>query len=252
MKTIYLGNIERNEIIIPLKKRTLWPIVTMSAITILMIILPIVFPSILDGHYEGKGYSNTVLIETSAGTGSGVYIGDNNLITAAHVVTGMDINERCSVIFEQPDIEDGKSIYAEAELVAIGNWSKQNSFDEDYALLHITSFDADKYIPRCILGKSSKVKTQDEITVCGYPAGVYKSTNGIISNIKGEDILSNCFVVSASAWPGSSGGALFDKNKELIGIVTLIGNKDILTNAETYAIKIDHIKQGLKTKGLQL
>ena len=124
--------------------------------------------------------------------------------------------------------------------------------NQDYALLHIITLDASNYVTSCSIGSSANSKVKDEITVEGYPAGVYMATDGIISSLAATDVYKNLYTVDAKAWHGNSGGALFDKNGHLLGVVTMVGNLKGLNDDQTYVLKIDYIKGQLSSKGQQI
>ena len=97
------------------------------------------------------------------------------------------------------------------------------------------------------------LKVGDPITVEGYAAGAWSTTKGTLSNIKGGILENNdLYVVDAKAWHGNSGGALFDKNNNLIGIVISGGAIDGINDDQTYALKVSKIKAILSAKGFQL
>ena len=53
--------------------------------------------------------------------GSAIFIGNKTLLTAAHVVADMDLNDMCTIKFEDPNNPDALPIFAEAELMAKAN-----------------------------------------------------------------------------------------------------------------------------------
>lgn len=68
--------------------------------------------------------------------------------------------------------------------------------------------------------------------------------DGTINNISGALLKDKrFFIVNASAWGGNSGGALYDADGKLLGIVTMIGNYQKIGNEMTIVVKIDHIKE---------
>lgn len=113
----------------------------------------------------------------------------------------------------------------------------------DIALLKINDpdFTALSNIPYTIRKELSSVG--DDVFLLGYPlistmGDEIKLTNGIISSRTGfqEDITS--YQISAPAQPGNSGGPLFVKNGDLIGIVNAkyVGAENV-----TYAIKSNYL-----------
>lgn len=252
MKQIFVGDYSRGNLFTAIRKTLLLTQVVLIAIIILFVLVPYLFSDKIFGNTKGS-MSNVVYVETDGGSGSAVYIGNDYLLTAAHVIYGMGLNDMCAVVFEDPNSVSQQYIYAKAELLAMGNWnpsSKNIDATQDYALLHITTIDASKHSTPCNLGNSSNIKVSDKIKVVGYPGGTYSYTEGVVSSIKGAE-MSDMFDVSATAWPGNSGGALLNTNGNLIGIVVLKGTWDV-NDGKTYAIKIDKIKKELIAKGFQL
>lgn len=140
---------------------------------------------------------------------------------------------------------------------AKGNYSRSNQDPEqDFALLHISTMDASKMVTPCPIGVSSNVKVKDGILVEGYPGGTRMVTEGIVGSLmlQNQEVgvnFKNIFIVDAKAWPGNSGEALFDKNNNLLGVVTMAGVGEGLNDDQTYVLKIDHIKSQLNAKGFQ-
>ena len=249
MKQIYIGNRQYSELQTECRK-TVRPLhLVQVAIFALLILIPLCFKSII--LPPPAVYSPVPYVETYSGTGSAIYIGNNMLLTAAHVVADMDLNDMCIIKFEDPNNPDALPIFAEAELKAKGSWSNSNKDPEqDYALLHISTMDASKMVTPSPIGSSSNVKVKDGIIVEGYPAGSRMATEGIIGSLVLQNF-KNIFIVDAKAWPGNSGGALFDKSNNLLGVVTMAGVGDGINDDQTYVLKIDHIKSQLNAKGFQ-
>jgi S1-C subfamily serine protease/Tfp pilus assembly protein PilF len=84
----------------------------------------------------------------------------------------------------------------------------------------------------------------ESVFVLGYPmtstmGEEVKLTNGIISSKTGFQGDISMYQISAPIQPGSSGGPLFDKDGQLIGIVSA---KHILAENAGYAMKLNYIK----------
>ena len=254
MKQIFVGSTQRAKLHIAIRHATLPTKFLLGIVCALLIIVPLSFSKHIFSQSMGN-MSNVAIIATESGSvGSAVYIGNNYLLTAAHVVDDMILNELCLVRFEDPNetSEDGY-IYTVAELMAIGNFIGTNDASEDFALLHICYLDASRYTQACPLGNDSQVKVKDNVNVIGYPAGSFNITAGVVGNIKGGITgVSDLIVVDAKANPGNSGGALVNANGQLIGIVTSIGAKHGVNDDQTYALKIGKIKSALVAKGFQL
>lgn len=139
--------------------------------------------------------------------GSGFFIDlDGHILTCAHV-----IEHSIKIYVMMP--ESGKK-KIEASLISV-------SFDKDIALLQIKNY-KNKYFYN--LGDSDKIQQGDEVIAIGYPLAQDNSkiTTGVISGRTNRYIQTD-----APINEGNSGGALFNKNMEVIGI-----NTSKITNAE--------------------
>ncbi|MBO4354358.1 MAG: trypsin-like peptidase domain-containing protein [Clostridia bacterium] len=89
--------------------------------------------------------------------------------------------------------------------------------------------------------KFSMAEVGEDIFVLGYPltqllGNEIKLTNGIISSRTGYDGDVNNYQISAPVQPGNSGGPVFDKDGNVVGIVVSGMDKKLATNVN-YAIK---------------
>jgi Trypsin-like peptidase domain len=93
-------------------------------------------------------------------------------------------------------------------------------FDDtkDLAVLKIKGFK----LPAVTLGDSDKTETGENIVVISSPEGLTNSlSTGVVSGMRRLDNL-RVFQITAPISEGSSGGALFDGNGAVIGIVTYV------------------------------
>ena len=142
-----------------------------------------------------------------SGTGSGVIIKGNLILTAAHVVTN-------STYIEIKKYEDPKKYFAKVKWIA---------HDADLALLEVE----DKSFFEGTVAKDigTTPKRQDDVAVYGYPEGGNKIsiTKGIISRIEVTTYAHSInrlltIQIDAAINPGNSGGPAFDKNGNIVGI----------------------------------
>lgn len=112
--------------------------------------------------------------------------------------------------------------------------------ERDIAIL---SLDASQTFKPLVLGDSAKVKVGDEVVAIGSPKGLQNTvSNGIISafrNLSGY----NYIQISVPISHGSSGGALFNANGEVIGITSAGIEEGQNLN---FAIPINDLKPLLK------
>jgi len=240
MKQIFVGSTQRSSLYTEIKKVLRILNIVLIVTLVLLIVVPITFARKLFSFCDGN-MSPVALVITDNGTGSATYIGNNHMLTAAHVLSGLNCGDKCLIVFNSSDDENTKPVRVYAEIEVLGN---ENSINEDYALLHILG-DPSKLAKALNLGDATSAKTRDEVYAIGYPDGVYSATKGIISNAKGGQSENNdIFMVDATCNPGNSGGALVNVNNQIIGVVIA---KHITNDNQAYAIKINKIKKDLQT-----
>ena len=180
---------------------------------------------------------SVVEIENSSGSGSGVIVGkftnSNNqkgyyIITNAHVVE--NANMQSSSIVTLNDGTEYKSI-----LSGIDSRS-------DIAVLQIVENQRELTCATWA-NEENKLFVGEEIIVIGYPLGVLDNTvtNGYLSaidtNLRISGVEMNLLQIDATVNPGNSGGGLFNRNGELIGIVNA---KVVGENAEGIGFAIPY------------
>lgn len=130
-------------------------------------------------------------------TGSGFIAFDNNiLITNAHVITG---GYKVEAIDDKDVLLaiDGLLYYSQDEDIAILKLNKQNKIS--------------------VLKTNTKYKIGDKVVAIGSPLGVKNSVSeGTLSNIIENQYIQHTAPISS----GSSGGALFNKRGQVIGMNT--------------------------------
>ena len=149
-----------------------------------------------------------VLIETSAGLGSGViYDSKGDIVTNQHVVG-------TSTAFKVT-LSNGKSY----DGTLIGSYQP-----DDIAVVRITA----PGLAPAVFGDSSKLQVGDVVLAMGNPLGLQSSvTEGIVSALSrqvsepGGNALPDVIQTSAAINPGNSGGALVDLQGQVVGIPTL-------------------------------
>lgn len=184
------------------------------------------------GRHSGNGLSDNSGnrggdTEHFSPTGSGTCFAINNegyIATCYHVVEG-------STQFRIRGIGNDFNKLYKARLVAV---NKMN----DLAILKIddSSFHGFGNIPYRITYRTADVG--ESIFVLGYPlrpimGNEIKLTDGLISSLSGYQGDKNTYQISAAVQMGNSGGPLFDKNGDVIGIV----NARLYVESAAYAVK---------------
>lgn len=166
-----------------------------------------------------------VLIYTNQSQGSGFFIKSNLILTNYHVIEGANSAE----------IVTSNGITYEIEGIVV--------FDESLDLAVIKTRQ-DTNIEPVILGSTVDIKKGQKVIAIGSPIGLQNTvSNGIISGIRKENGVS-IIQHTVPITHGSSGGALFNENGEVIGI-TSSGIKEANANLN-FAIPIDYIQEWLK------
>ena len=182
----------------------------------------------------------------SAGGGSGVVITDDGLIMTNHHV--IDNSTEVRVIFE-----DGRMY--EASIIGSDRLT-------DIGLVKIT---ASNLIPIAI-GDSDKMLVGDLAVAIGHPLTLGAAptvTTGVVSALErrldvGGDVMGTSVTLfgliqtDAPITRGSSGGALINKNGELIGITTAIATADVGAEGLGFAVPVNlalNIAEGLIKDG---
>jgi hypothetical protein len=121
----------------------------------------------------------------------------------------------------------------------------------DVAIIKVDNF-AGK-LPVVQLGDSTKVTIGEKVYVIGNPAGLEKSlSDGIISGIRRIKNMRQEFIqFTAPISPGSSGGPVFNKDGQVIGIATASMDDEMLNMIQNLnlATPIEAIKQQISGRG---
>jgi S1-C subfamily serine protease len=184
---------------------------------------------------ENKFKKEYIPTEKTISTGTGFAIAPNGLIvTNNHVVADS----------KEIKVSGLNGNFIKDYLAKVVIVDKNN----DLAIIQITdnTFNNFGEIPYKIKQSSSMVG--EDIFVLGYPLTAtmgdeIKLTNGIISSKTGYQNDITVYQISAPVQPGNSGGPLFDKSGNLIGIVNA---KHIDAENATYAIKVSYLSNLLE------
>lgn len=168
---------------------------------------------------------NVYKINTSAGSGSGFFIKNINiLVTNYHVVQG----------FKKVAVEDQNRDRYLANVVFVNPRS-------DLAFLHTEAKLDNPDIPAL---RFARIRSRDKVLVLGFPFGMpYTETEGIVSSEK-QLIDGRHFIqTDAAVNPGNSGGPMVNANGEVIGVTT-----SKFTNADNvgFAIPAEVLVEDLK------
>lgn len=164
-------------------------------------------------------------------TGSGILISDNIIITNNHVIDGAN---KIEVVINSNGIPETYS----AKVLCT---DKTNDLaivcvkDEKFKNVGVAPFTI----------KPNVADVGTSVFAMGFPMSQYlgdevKVTDGIISSKSGFDGDIATYQISAAIQPGNSGGPLFDKTGNLVGITNAGLDKSIADNVG-YAIKSSYV-----------
>ena len=162
-----------------------------------------------------------VLIQSSAGRGSGFFVAPDTILTNVHVV-GSD----SSLTIRRAD---GSTTTARVDASA-------PAFD--IAVLRVSNPNADQATIR--MGSVATTRVGEDVIAIGTPLGFLQNTvsRGIVSALRDADG-STLIQTDAAINPGNSGGPLLDRTGTAIGIIRAGYNgRDGLS----FAVAIDHAK----------
>jgi hypothetical protein len=150
-----------------------------------------------------------VIVESLDDRGSIIGQGSGFIVTpGGAVVSNLHVVQGAAMV--RVKLPNG-DVYKTADLVDVDD-------AKDIAILKIKGFK----LPTVTLGDSDKAEVGDPVVVISSPEGLINSlTTGVISGVRRLDT-HRVFQITAPISPGSSGGALFNADGEIIGIVTYL------------------------------
>ncbi len=146
------------------------------------------------------GKASTVQIIQGNGLGSGVYLGGDRVLTAAHVVP---TTATITVSFNERSVGNARIV--------------RRDENDDLALLSVPGLQSSG-AKASVWGDSMALREGDSLVALGYPAGLPLSVKvGVVSGLR-SDGGTNLIQTDASLNPGMSGGPVLDSAGRLVGI----------------------------------
>ena len=146
------------------------------------------------------------------GQGSGVVVGENEVVTNCHVVADAD-----AVAVRQAADSRGRRTYLmDARMAA-------RDEERDLCLLFVIELSKPPAAIPAAAGRARDLSIGEEVFAVGAPRGLDLSlTRGIVSQLRGDFGKKSAPVIQTDAAisPGSSGGGLFNEDGKLVGITT--------------------------------
>ena len=146
------------------------------------------------------------------GQGSGVVVGENEVVTNCHVVA----DARAVAVRQAADSRGRQTYLMDARMAA-------RDEERDLCLLFVSELSEPPAAIPTAAGRARDLSIGEEVFAVGAPRGLDLSlTRGIVSQLRGDFGKKSAPVIQTDAAisPGSSGGGLFNEDGELVGITT--------------------------------
>ena len=144
------------------------------------------------------------------GQGSGVVVGENEVVTNCHVVA----DARAVAVRQAADSRGRQTYLMDARMAA-------RDEERDLCLLFVGELSEPPAAIPTAAGRARDLSIGEEVFAVGAPRGLDLSlTRGIVSQLRGDFGKKSAPVIQTDAAisPGSSGGGLFNEDGELVGI----------------------------------
>lgn len=167
--------------------------------------------------------------------GSGIYLGNDQVLTAAHVLWEWKFNDPCFPPSTKVDPQDpfASLVSIPDSIIRVRNSSGSTNVarliwydaSTDLALLSVPN---QSRTTALAWGDSNALRIGDTVVAVGYPVTGVTVTRGIVSDLVAKQIpalpgrrpiLIDLIQTDAAVNPGNSGGPLLNDRGELIGIV---------------------------------
>jgi S1-C subfamily serine protease len=169
----------------------------------------------IDSKRNGVFFIINELADSGGGVGTGFLIGENEILTNAHVVANaktLQIKMENSTTYEAELVL--KDDVIDMALIRLKDWDKFAA-ENEYTVLR--------------LADSSSIRIMDEVYAIGNPWGLtFSVSKGIVSHpIRRNDATPKFLIqTDAHVFQGNSGGPLLDSNGDVIGINSLMLSRE--------------------------
>jgi serine protease Do len=180
-----------------------------------------------------------VLIKNPSSLGSGFIVSEDGwIVTNAHVVQGE--TEVVVTVYKKAGAQIEKKVYERVKIMAINP-------QVDLALLKIEAEElGDAKLTKVYLGDIDTVRQGQAVFAVGAPEGLERSVSeGIVSTTNREREGLVYIQTTAQVNPGNSGGPLFNKNGEVVGVVAW---KLLFSEGLNFAIPINYVQHFLDNR----
>jgi len=180
-----------------------------------------------------------VLVKNPSSLGSGFIISDEgHIVTNAHVVQGE--TEVTVTVYRKVAGPIERKVYEKVRLLAV------NPF-VDLALLQIDAEElGDARLTKVFLGDVDELIQGQTVFAVGAPEGLERSVSeGIVSTINRENRGLVYIQTTAQVNPGNSGGPLFNRRGEVVGVVAW---KLLFSEGLNFAIPVNYLQHFLDNR----
>ncbi|MBL8839953.1 MAG: trypsin-like peptidase domain-containing protein [Planctomycetes bacterium] len=180
-----------------------------------------------------------VLIKNPSSLGSGFIVSEEGwIVTNAHVVQGE--TEVTVTVYKKVGQQIERKVFERVKIVAVNP-------QVDLALLQIDAAElGDTKLTKVFLGDIDTVKQGQPVFAIGAPEGLERSVSeGIVSTTNRENDGLVYIQTTAQVNPGNSGGPLFNKNGEVVGVVAW---KLLFSEGLNFAIPINYVQHFLDNR----
>lgn len=180
-----------------------------------------------------------VLVKNPSSLGSGFIVReDGHVVTNAHVVQGE--TEISVTVYERVEGQIEKKVYEKVRIVAVNP-------QVDLALLKIDAEElGDDVLTKVFLGDIEDVTQGQGVFAVGAPEGLERTVSeGIVSTTNRENEGLVYIQTTAQVNPGNSGGPLFNRRGEVIGVVAW---KLLFSEGLNFAIPINYVEHFLDNR----
>jgi serine protease Do len=180
-----------------------------------------------------------VLIKNPSALGSGFIIReDGYVVTNAHVVQGE--TQLTVTVYKKVEGVMEKKVYEKVKILAVNPYV-------DLALLQIDPAElGGTKLAKVFLGDAEDVKVGNSVFAIGAPQGLERTvTEGIVSTTNRENKGMVYIQTTAGVNPGNSGGPLFDRKGQVIGVVAW---KLLFSEGLSFAIPVNYVQHFLDNR----
>ena len=173
---------------------------------------------------------------------TGVWVGDNKIVTAGHCVKDEE-NPELDVVGTKLYYVVQKEVSELKEDPTALHLAKVNLVDNDHDLALLEAYVSGAPSHRVAKLAEELPGVGEGVYMVGHPRGLYYSyVSGTISAYKKDSSIGPAIQINGTIWFGNSGGGIFDNNGNLLGICSRMAG----VPGMSLFVHLDSIKELLK------